>query len=283
MKSEKYIPIIYVALAVLNISVHTICTSLLCLIYRKGNGSKTQQLYMLNLSLLELMKNIFFFVWNLTAAVGFELPATIMWLSYLCIFAVNISSMSLLTGDRLAASWLNVRYNNICTVFRVKVAILCTWVVCLVVVPSVFSVLYAVYGICVLDRIMKYTHKFAFPVIYILFFIFASITYAALFVFFVNSRNRSSSTHLSVLHLFRNSKFYVALLLISSFLVLSVLPQLVKSAMVLKILAFDETLKWTANVAFYLSDTADGVIYFLFYAPVRKLILKFLCMSETNL
>ena len=282
MSNNNYIVHMHVALSGLNIGLHTICSTLLCHIYRTSDGSKTQQLYLLNLSMMELLENIFFFVWNLTYAVGVVSYGSVMWLLYLSILLVNISAMFLITADRLVASWLILRYNYICTVFRVKVAILCTWVFCLIVVPSVFGALYFAYGLSVLDEAELYAHRIIFPVTYFSFFVFASSAYTIMFVIFVKSRRRISSMHQPVLYLIRSSKFYIALLLILSFLLLSVLPQLIKSGMVLHIIEYNHTLKWVLNIAFFFSDTADGIIYFIFYSPIRKLLGKFLRLSEAD-
>ena len=266
-----------IALSSWNIGVHTVCSLLLLNIYRKNDGPGVQQLYLLNLSAVELIKNLFFLVFCVSIVVEFQLPHTIMWLCYSCIDLIFILVMTIITADRLIASLLNLQYAGTFTPFRAKITIFCAWFVSFILTPSMFGILYAAHGFTALDDAVSYTHKFIFPTLYVLYIVFASITYLIMFMIFVRSRRRSSYAQQSAFQLFTHSKFYVALLLIASFLLFSVIPMLIKSGMRLKIIAQNQNVDNVMNICFYISDTADGIIYILFYPPVRNILRKVLC------
>ena len=112
-----------------------------------------------------------------------------------------------------------------------------------------------------------------------LFLLFAVVSYLIMFLKYIKSRRSSMSTHQSKFFLFRTSKFYVSLLLITSFIILSVIPSLIMSSS-----PIDESLNNNylyLEITSVLSDTVDGVIYVLLYAPVRT-ILKMKVISIYN-
>ena len=69
---------------------------------------------------------------------------------------------------------------------------------------------------------------------------------------------------------FMKSNFYISILLISSFLILTVLPNLINSYFYSKPLAWI-LYQYTVPLI-YLSDTVDNIIYVLLYKPVRNVV-----------
>ena len=110
----------------LNVALHTVCSLLLFQIYRQNNRSKPQHLYLLNLSVAELLKNFRQVIHSVS-----HIPKNdqIVWVHHELVmeifnsslFVSYILAMFLLTADRLCASLLNIRYNSKCTVFKAKV------------------------------------------------------------------------------------------------------------------------------------------------------------------
>ena len=266
-----------------NVVLHMICSLLLSHIYKHGIGSKIQPLYLVNLSVTELVRNFYFLVGKsilVADGVGNDIPKipekewAIRWIINVCTKSINILAMFLITGDRLALALLGIRYNNIVTVSRVKVAIICSWSFCLLLAPSIFALLYIVYGAEEVKKTCEHEGFYIFPVIHVLFFVFAVTTYIIMFIAFVRSRRRSSVSQHSVLYLFAHSKFYAAVLLMASFLLLMVIPSIVFFSMVESDTLTDSS-RYILIVLTCLSDTFDGIIYFIFYPPVRQLIRKF--------
>ena len=97
-------------------------------------------------------------------------------------------------------------------------------------------------------------------------------TYATLFAASVQSRRRSTSSRQSTFHTFTHSKFYVAGLLIFSFLLLTVVPRVTHSIIVLSDVQLSRTANIIPAILAYLSDTADAVIYIFMYNPTLKLL-----------
>ena len=117
-----------------------------------------------------------------------------------------------------------------------------------------------------------------------LYFLFATISYTVMFMIFVRSRRQLSSssqegsTQRSLFYWFKHSKFYIAIIIISSFLLCSVIPSIIVSYIFFvfkgSASSFDvELVLNVSNIAMYLSDTIDAFIYFLMYAPIRRLLL----------
>ena len=265
-----------IAFSSLNIVLHTTCSLLLLHVYKHGKGSKTQQVYLLNLSVSELVRNSYFLVGKtilIATGAGGEIPKVpdaTRWIMNLSTETATISSMILITADRLAAALLDLRYNNIFTLPRVKVAIFCAWGCSLIIMPMIFGILYSVYGGRVMKRTIKHEGFYIFPVLYMLYFFFAVSTYIIIFVLFVRSHRRSISSRQSIFYMFKHSKFYVAVLLISSFLLFLVIPQLIFTAMMLSDTK-DSTILYILLVLTCLSDTFDGIIYFLFYTGMSQI------------
>ena len=84
---------------------------------------------------------------------------------------------------------------------------------------------------------------------------------------------RTSQPTPSVIFIFRTSKFHVSLLLITSFLVLVAIPNLIDSLLRLNDKQPGYALLLYIGVSNSLSDTVDFVIYVLMYKPPRTLLL----------
>ena len=120
-----------------------------------------------------------------------------------------------------------------------------------------------------------------FGLLYAIYLIFAVSTYITMFVVLFRSRIHITLPQQSLPHTIIDSKFFVAVLLIATFLLLGVLPQVIytmiypqqREARVKHHYGSHQPfliLGWL----FYLSDTLDGFIYILMYKPVKNLVVK---------
>ena len=265
----------------LNVALHTLGAILLIQVYQKVRESKNQPLFLLNLSISELASNVI----GLTTSVAAYLIDDVISLAKVQIIVgtfdlgFNLAyffAMYLITGDRLAACLLGLRYKSICTHFRVKIAITCTWIISIVLVPAVLNGFCWHIGFLNFYFVFGDLMKFLSPTLSSIYLLFAIATYASMFRVFVTSRRKSSLPQKqSALHFFRHSKFYVSILLISSFLLLMIIPEIVIFSIVLR--NRGRTHQVTDPTPFYVkillsrvSDIVDSIIYIFFYSPVQR-------------
>ena len=272
-----------IALSLFIIFIHVICLMSLIHIYRRRNGYRIQQLHLLNLSVIELLKNTHYLITNIVFALMGLTPTFIVVLMLLspCIFFLNVSAMLLLTADRLSACLLHIRYQSFCTVSRAKAAIIFIWVFSLLLIPMVITLLYVFYGYEIMKKAVDHWYWLILPGYCILFLLFAVVAYILMFLSFSKSRRRSTVSNQSFLYMFTHSKFYMAVLLVGTFLLLAVVPRLIRTEMF-----FTNTWNFTLADALIivcnLSDIADGLIYILVYAPIRSLLWRFIFRPSTQ-
>ena len=256
-----------------NVVLHSVCTHLLIKVCCSEHGSKPSPWFLLNLSLVEMVRNLVDTVNRIVLAVSYDnksIPYNVINIS---ILYISISAMFLLTGDRLIAIILSIRYQVYCTVYRTKAAIMSTWCFFISAIPPILVGSYLSGGWNLFIDAVKVALWFYGLVLCILFFVFSVVTYIVMFVYYVRSKRSSSSSHQSSLELFKHSNFHIAVLLISSFLVLTVIPLLIlHTYYTILDVQVDRTLHKFINILLSLSDTVDALIYVFLYSPVRKLI-----------
>ena len=135
-------------------------------------------------------------------------------------------------------------------------------------------------GISGLSNLSLFIHKFVFPILSLLYLIFMIGAYITIFTIFVKSRWESSTQRESIFHMFVHSKFYIALLLAASFLLLTAIPIF---AVAVVFFLFEQGVNisdddiWLAaligKLLPCLSDTIDGIIYAMLHVPVRNLLI----------
>ena len=277
-----------ISLSLLNILLHTTCSFLLLHVYRYNRGSKTQKLYLLNLSVGELARNfeVFsYYVTILSITKNYELINCIAALLQLCVYLNYISAMFLITADRLTAGILNVRYSSVCTTFRTKIVISSSWFLSFVLIPSILVAVYGTTDYASMKEAFHHYFTCAGKVLHTSFFLFSVTTYITLFVIFLRSKRRTNFSHQSSFSILTHSNFHVAMLLVASFLVFQGIPGIMW--VYVRLTQKDiNALALIHLLLIFTSDTVDAVIYILMYAPVRRLLITRLttlfreCTSE---
>ena len=263
-----------ILLTSVNVLLHTICLLLLVNIYRKENEHKPQPLYLINLSFTELTQNLhnlfYIFHWYSSTRKMRSLY-TIDCMPFMVMYNI---SLFLLTADRLCAGLLNLRYKAVCTVYRVKVAILCSWCFSLLVIPSIFVPIYEIYGYKTIPKAIRIFFDFVDPAIRLCNFLFITTTYIIVFVIFVRSRRRVEAGR-SIFNIFVRSNFSVALLIVSTWILLTVIPFFTVYILFLTkftIIAQPKMIIHVATLLNFFSDTVDAIIYIVIYPPVWNLL-----------
>lgn len=273
------------AIITINVALHLNGLFLLICTY-KGREKTTQHLHLISLSSAELLRQIasltVYAIMTHGFSVGIDVVPYIAFITRTPLYYLYFFSMIQITADRLAASLLNVRYKVVCTLYKTKILIVCTWFFCILICLPMITSLYFVYGWhwrrkdWNKDNPCKTLYVYIPSILNVSYFLFAIITYVIMFKKFVRSRRSVStiSINSSGFQLFQTSKFYISVLIITSFLLLAVIPNILTS-----ICTYFE-IEYTTGVFVYvsisesLSDTADGVIYVFMYKPVRAILTK---------
>ena len=83
-----------------------------------------------------------------------------------------------------------------------------------------------------------------------------------------------SSEEVSLLDIYLNSRFYVSVMLILSYLILMVGPSLTRAYFNIMEIPMSKSLRTYIDISVTLSDTADGIIYIFMDRKVRTLFMK---------
>lgn len=270
---------------VTNIFLHSLGIHLLICLERTPT-SRWHEMYLLNLSLSELLINISellvwripkIFTWNQSSLPHLHKVQEFISLINASFIAINYYfSMFYITIDRLLDIHLNIRYNVYWNENKAKKLIYATWgfssVVCICLVSTYFSKAY--------DYKYAMLHFFMLPADFLFIFL-TIITYVVIFKTFRRTRVFSvtaSTTYATPTcwQVFRNSRFYVSVLIILSFVLFMIFPDIT-----FMFCAFNKKgdvglalLRDITCVIYQIAYLSDAVIYIFMHQPVRKLLWK---------
>lgn len=262
--------------------LHSIGGYLLIHIYR--NQRKTpQKLILINLAISELLRNFVHLLHEIIdIARKYEQHESFFVEAHHYVQFVRKSgcmlqvycAMLILTGDRLCGIYLNVRYPRICTIRRTWFVMTTTWLVNMAIAACV-CVVYALTG----DRKFSFVfHRYVDVALSIFFTIFACFTYT--YIFMKNTRSlvhRSNSTwRLKAYTILRQTNYSMILLLIISFIILTVIPELLATVLRLMYVK-NKAVNIYVSLSLNLSDTIDAVIYVFLQKDVRVLFKRTFC------
>lgn len=114
---------------------------------------------------------------------------------------------------------------------------------------------------------------------------FAITTYVIIFVKYASSRREvcSDARQDSMFTIFRKSRFHTSIFLITSFLVLTVIPGLINSILHMSGHIRPESFVLYFTVSLHLSLTSNALIYIFLQGSVRKLLLEKLQVWTTTI
>ena len=280
---EEFPP--YVFLIILdssNILLHGLGLSLLISLYNKCEKT-VAQLYLLNLSISKLLKNLIYLLYDAMYITYLSRTKDIYYIIiYLqlitgtVIYWLYLFAVMFLLVDRLAIVLLNMRYSIIWNIRKARILITTSWFFCVSVSFLAFTLVYNYIGAKELTR-YNITLKITYYIAIIfngLFYIFAVLSYIIMFVKLKSKRRYTNkfSSNQSLFQVCRNSWFFIVSLLVASFLLLMVIPKLVLSISWINGDHLPEAVRVYIYISIALLDTVDGVIYIFMYAPVQRFL-----------
>ena len=191
--------------------------------------------------------------------------------------------MIYLTVDRLADILLNIKYPLYWNTRRTKVLMCGTWM---------FGFLLSV-TVSLLYRFEDFNWEEVFftyvcPSLDFAFILIALVTYACIFRIYKRTHDtvascygqqrRTTARRASSLQVFRKSRFYVSVLMILTFFVFMVIPDLVYLFVAIVEGYKTTVLVLSCYISYGVSNVLDAWIYIYLQAPVRRLLMKKLGM-----
>ena len=237
------------------------------LLYRNADFKLPQQIFIMNLSAVECLRNILYTQANpRICTLGRRGERKVFNVEFV-INVVYYTCMLFITIDRMLAALLNLTYRVHCTIERARKVLLVQW----------FGALALLIVLWVSNPF--YHNRKVIPRIYvgfaILYLIAASSMYVIIFVTLIRSRSRTQQNHVQNQGIFRRfceSKFYIAVLIISSFTVFVVASDLCYILMGSSMGYHTSTLIGTRFLCLAISDLFDGFIYIFLNQKVRALV-----------
>ena len=286
----------YIVLSSLNVILHTVGILLLGTRY-KGGHKTSQIVFLINMSFAEALVNTFklvlillytFVIQDIKDPPHFILilyeSLTIM--MYTGVDYLYLLSLFYITSDRLACVLLGMRHQTVWNHHQSKMLVLATWIFNVLVSISICLFFYYCYVLQERsdEAFIALVNTYIPVVIQCLFITFGIISYFIMFQSYVTSRrtihsfNQSGDRPQSLCHIFLTSQFFVSILIITSSLVLAIIPNVVYTLVLILGVPIDETLSLhvsiARNIGGMLSDSVDGLIYVLLEPTVRKLLFE---------
>lgn len=282
--------IIFIFLTFLNSVAHLFGFLLLKELYRNGKDTP-QLLYIMNLSICQTIKNlVLFLTMFLHMMTKYGLPSPhvnsviVEVQRHLVLFGTMVFFlfyvlMIFVTVDRLLEVYLSLKYPVFVNIAIATRQLKTTWILC-VLISIYLSVCYELHG----SHSISVFDLYICLILDLLYLIIAVVTYTYLFTRFKNTRGGSGSRsanhnlaaqhrHVSAFNVFRHSRFYVSVLIVTSFLVLFVIPDLVATCMNFR-KNRSEFLLIVLFICNGVSDFCNAVVYIFIQRPVKRLLLK---------
>lgn len=270
-------------LNIANVILHGIGSYLLTCIYRKGERS-AQKIFIINLSVCELVMNLMECIrrtielYKLADSLSHtanEFQHYLLIVIFTGVSFVFYMDMIFLTLDRLLNIILNFKYPIYCNESIAKYLLFVTWIIGAMISLSVIIAHY----------VIEYTwesffFKYFYPTLEIAFILLALGTYVVIFRYYRKSleiqfkNKKYSNNETEDSNVFRISRFFVPILLIASFIIFMLIPDLVY--LFYGILGKNEskTLLACCWISYAISNLLDGWIYIFMQKSVKTTLKK---------
>jgi len=286
--SALVIQIIFLSLEIGNSILHGVGVCFLLCLYKRENKD-SQNLFLLNLSCSELLWNIMAIIRSILATlhkVGYKQGAIMKmhWCFHIALGTgvcyIHILAMFYLTVDRLLHILLHLRYPVFWNMRKSMTLVLVTWVLNLFLGLILSLLTYFKFRYVYIEtQINRILTVYVTSALYGVYLIFAAISYSKIFMTYARSEKRnvhkSQTTKMSLYRIFKNSRFYFPVIIIISYLVLTVVPSLTRATwLMIYPRNYNYTIMMFYHICVRLSHTFDGVAYIFLQKPVRKLLYK---------
>ena len=267
----------------LNAIIHSFGCYILISIYQNGSQS-ANQLYIISLSGSEFITSLLVFIGMLIEyysdkKISFYI-STFYETGLVLIYYLN---MFYITVDKLIEIFLNIRYAVYWNEQKAKILLKVTWLTgILFTLSMIFAFRFAKF-----DYHISCANYF-YPTIDFCFLAIAFLTYGFLFHKFKNTRNIPTGNNIngqrvqqrSICQTFRQSKFYISVLLISSFILLKIIPDLIFMLYAKINSNIPKTLRMSCFILYSISSLADAWIYIILQQPVKRKFWKILRLNN---
>lgn len=269
----------------INIILHSVGIHLLRSL-PENDKRKVQVIYIMNLSVTELILNTISFFRNIIKLIPHheQHTALIMQYSYVFDYAVLkcalYLTMIVLTLDRILLVLYNVRYPSCLSANRAKLSILFIWLVCALV--FIMYLLFFMYLFKHSDYESCKLFNYVVIAFDMLFLSIAVLAYSLIFRSFVKQKRKKgmlsvngeneSEKRRTLWKVFRESRFYVAVLLISTFTVFVVVPDFVFAFHACQ--GDARNIRYITTICYAISYFSDALIYVFLNDKVRKLFVQ---------
>ena len=294
-------------LIIFNLVIHSIGCYALVNVY-KYRRRNVEQLFIISLSFVELAIHILQFAIYLPYFVTFsdgvsssvdEFQYYLKIVLFTGVFPAYYLSMNYITTNKLLDVLLNIRYSLYWDKRKTKRLIKVTSCICSILALC-FSLSYKILGY----KFEEVFYTYIYPMFNFSFLIIATISHSYIFYKFKESRSppnlsksrrkpstdckrrmhsgASSFTRCSVVKVFQNSRFYVSVMLILSFLVFMVIPNVIYLVYGLMLKEGSQRLGAIVQVCYEICFLADGYIYIFIEPRVRSMLRRKLCFSKSR-
>lgn len=283
------ITIISLILCATTITLHSIGSYLLISIYRESGRRKPEQLYLINFSVCGLLFTTAHILCTpIETLVTSPLDPNVMrGIAAMQGYMEIVDSygglmyhvcMMCLTVDRLLEILLDLNYHRYCSTQGASRILKLSWL-CVLVLTIAMLAMYRITGQDVVLPLLMYV----LPSFDLCFIVTAFAVYGFLFARYRASRvppvqtsldHSSVKSQMNLIRVFRTSRFHVPVLLIASFLLFIVTPDVLYVLFTLGVPMNAVLLSGFYRVAFVISCFSDVLIYLFMDASVKRMILK---------
>ena len=296
LKMGLPIYIIAIIFQLFAISIHSFGVYLIRCLFVDGLGD-VQHIYILNLSIMEILCSFCFFVLNVGKIIipsNQSLLQTFYWnimaiILTLCAIPITLNTCYIVI-DKVFEVYFNIRYHIYWNMKRTKylqgITLIGSFSLCAFVV--------VIYNVYERNYVLIYFREYFRPVVTIIILILTVASYSYIFRKYrlskrLPSRPRSSFNNQSTFTIFRRSRFLVSICLVSTFFLFVVLPD--NAHYIIKLFNYTidkepDTFSSVKNLMYTISFLSDAYIYIFINVKIRRVLYKrlraFGCMQRNG-
>ena len=250
----------------------------------KGVVNETQRIFIFNLSLAELLIAIFGFVKDITTLFDYKIINYVHHISCILVLSwisiVYYQVMFYLTMDRFFQVYLNLKYPIYWTEHRTKKLILFIWFFAISFYVTI-TYLYFMKNL----TYSKLLYGYLYPALNISFLTFAIIVYGYIGCTFKKRQHQVvpvqvKDKHGLLLLKRRRSGFFLPFLLVISFLILVVIPDLTLFILSRQNISVEHHMKTAIDTGYQAAFVIDAILYIYMLKPVRHKLWR--CLKRKN-
>ena len=264
-----------------NVALHGFGVYILTCLYNQGQRN-SQNLFLINLSISEILIGLFDCFNRIPDLISVSddiltiintINNYITIVAFTGIAVVYYMVMIYITLDRLLNILLSLRYRIYCTETKAKNLLQVTWIVALLICTSI-SLTHHFNGYIWQTTFFMYvypTFDFGFITLALITYVFIFFKYRKSRRIYSQSSRQPNIKRESTFKIFRKSNFFVAVLLILTFVIFMLIPKIVYLFYGIVGNNESDTLSAICDVSYGISNLADGWIYFFMQKSVKAM------------